>query len=54
MNPEFLDLDDVLQIHAMQLEARGGSDKIRGFVRGLRADEAVARFPYVTPALPRL
>lgn len=40
MNPEFLDLDDVLQIHANQLEAHGGSDGIRDL--GL-LDSAVAQ-----------
>jgi death-on-curing protein len=40
MNPEFLDVDDVLGIHAAQLEEHGGSDGIRD--RGL-LESAVAQ-----------
>lgn len=29
MNPEFLDVDDVLEIHSQQLDEHGGSDGIR-------------------------
>ncbi len=40
MNPEFLDIDDVLEIHAFQIAEHGGSDGLRD--RGL-LESAIAQ-----------
>ena len=40
MNPEFLDADDVLEIHAMQIAEHGGSEGLRD--RGL-LESAIAQ-----------